>query len=200
MKKIIYSLLTLCTLAIVSSCKDASLSPYVDPESGVAGYGELKTGSFKETSYSSSKVDVAVQWISVDGKIDIDKIELYVNFLESYIDKDGNPAVAVHGGATGKTDASLVISGVGNRTPGTISIPASKIYDLYKDNKFKYDGKTETAVFGAKRPTDKRFLIGDSFTVSWRLYGKNGLVYKSWSPSTCVEVVGYNCSVSWKVQ
>ena len=200
MKKFIYTVLTLCTIAAVSSCKDDSLSPYLAPESGLGGFGALTAGSFKESNYAGSKVDVEVKWISVDNKIEAEKIELYVNFYEEYIDKDGNPAVATHGGAVGKTSSALVVSGTTNRTAGKVSITAQQVYDLFKDAKFKYDGKTEVAVFGATRPATKRFLIGDSFDVTWRIYGKNGLVYKSWSPSTCVEIVGYNCVVEWAVQ
>ncbi|MBC7923536.1 MAG: hypothetical protein H7Z75_20870 [Ferruginibacter sp.] len=190
------------TLALVS-CEDETLSPYLEPEAGAHAFGELeKDGKFDESDIPGSSVDVALRWVSVDKKVKIDKIELYVNFLEEYVDKDGNPAVAVHGGKTGVL-LPTSLSGLENRTPGNVNITAAQVYQLFKDAKFKYDGATEVAVFGNPtnpRPTNAQFLPGDSFSLTWRLYSADGKVYKSWSPSVCTELRGANCSVDWFVE
>ncbi len=190
----------LLSLLLVTSCKDEKLSPYIEPEPAAHAYGELTAGAFDGTNIPGSSVDVAVQWISVDKKVEISEIELFVSFFEDYIDKDGNPAVAAHGI---QTAPNLVLSGLANRTPGTVKITSDQVYQLFKDAKFKYDGTNEVSVFdnpAKPRPADARFLSGDTFSVTWRLKAKSGLVYKSWSPSVCTELKGANCEVDWAVE
>jgi hypothetical protein len=202
MKTIIKRFTSFCLLSLllITSCKDEKLSPYLEPEAAAHGFGELVNGAFDSANMSASSVDVTVQWISIDKKVEISEIVLFVHFFEEYVDKDGNPAVAVHGS---QTAPNLVLTGLANRTPGTVKISAEQVYQLFKDVTFKYDGANAVPVFDnpeKPRPAENRFLEGDSFSVTWSLKGKNGLVYKSWSPSVCTELLGANCEVAWEVE
>lgn len=169
-----------------NSCRNTDLNPYKEPEPGVHGYGEIKNNTFVEGRMSSSRIDFDFRWISLDKKINVNRVEFYVYFNEPYIDADGNAVTANHGGlepAGGKTAPELAYAGLFNLETKRFSITANQIYNLYATATFKYDKKTETKVFGANRPANRRFLAGDSFTIRWRLYGDNGLVYRSWSPA-----------------
>ncbi len=159
-------------------------------------------------------VPATISWSSFDKKVKVDKIELFVKLDEVYVDKDGNKVVATHGG-----DGKLLttITPAGAYEMNNFSIDAAKVYDLLKDAKFDYgDGKGEVSVFASNpaRTADSRFLgnrdipfrnrnisvSGDDIEITWKLYGDNGLVYKSWSPSVCEEFVGANCRIVTRVR
>ncbi|MCU0325406.1 MAG: hypothetical protein MUF45_09165 [Spirosomaceae bacterium] len=149
-----------------NSCRNTDLNPYKEPEPGVHGYGEIKNNTFVEGRMSSSRVDFDFRWISLDKKINVNRVEFYVYFNEPFIDADGNAVTANHGGlepAGGKTAPELAYAGLFNLETKRFSITANQIYNLYAAATFKYDKKTET--------------------IRWRLYGDNGLVYRSWSPA-----------------
>lgn len=199
--KVIVSLLLLALLAVTGSCRKESLNPLPVFEPGVTGYGVLKSGSFKASDQANSNVKIDLSWWSAGGAIKIDKIEAYISFYEPYVDANGNDAIADHGKGVGKTAPSLVLTGLANQVPGTLTITPDLVYQLYKDATFKYDGVNEVPVFNnpsKPRPAGSRFMLGDSFRLTWRLYASNGLVYKSWSVSIQNgELKGANTYVDW---
>lgn len=207
-------------LAILMSCENPDLNPNVEFEGNASGFGTFlvngvaqkdpfnpafsstlrggpDTRTLTPAVFAATPAAAKLYWASFDNKVKVNKIELYVQFTEPYVDKDGNPAVANHG-----TKLLTTLDAVAAYDDNKFSIDAAKVYDLFKANTFKYDGTTAVAVFSTtrKRTTATQFITGDNLTVSWRLFGDNGLVYKSWSPSVCNENLATNCSITLQVR
>jgi hypothetical protein len=206
MKTIKYlSLMLLAVIAFVTSCKDdRELVP--DWESGINGEGTITSAAkdFKRGD-PSIPLDFNLKWISVDGKATVTKIDVFVLFKENYIDSNGDPAVANHGGNSGRLFTSFEGGEVPpNRTPVSFSITQPELYNLYQDATFDYgDGKGPVSVFGdpynPTRDDVNRFVPEDKLTVIWHFTASDGRVFKAWSPSVCTEFPGSNCSVDFSV-
>lgn len=235
--KYIYQLgLFLSLLVIGTSCRDEAKSPIPTWEPGMHGFGQfvLPNGSlipletnnnfvqqpaidqqifFRASNLAASSVRMSIKPISVDSKLEAEKIDLFVKMYEEYTDKDGNPKVALHGISNdvglyipqGQKFATL--TGLANRTSGQATLTATQAYELLKNVTFDYgDGKGKVSVFGKR--ASRNFLPGDQLEVSWAITGKNGLLYNSWSgvyicsggSATGGEVVGINCFLRWSVQ
>jgi hypothetical protein len=188
--------------------------PQKDPFDQTKGDSQKRGTDFFQTTSSFTTIPASLFWASFDKKVKVNKIELYARMYENYVDKDGNKVVAIHGGS-----GQLV----GTLTPtdmygaNNFAIEKSKIYSLLRASKFDYGtGGGSVDVFGAAsgRTTADPFLgnrnvpfnnrsiaiTGDDIEVKWKLYGENGLVYDSWSPSVCEEFVGTNCRVVLRVR
>jgi len=179
MKKLRYTFLTMVALmALAISCEDEELNPYVEPEGNAHALGQfvsLADGStlipLATQFYSQSAVDAAVffdqanqnqginyklQWVSIDNRVTISQIELYLEFNETYSDADRNPLIARHGGASkgpsypaGKLWRTITAPAM--RTPVDITITPNDVYELFKDNTFDYtkdNVSNPTPVFG----------------------------------------------------
>ncbi|MPR35265.1 hypothetical protein [Salmonirosea aquatica] len=207
-------------LAILMSCENPDLDPNVEFEGAASGFGTflvngvaqkdpfnpdfgstLRGGpdalSIKPATFATTPAQAKLFWASFDNKVTVNKIELYVQFTEPYIDKDGNPAVANHG-----TKLLTTLDAVAAYEDNKFTVDASKVYDLFKSATFKYDGTTAVPVFSEarKRTAAAQFIAGDNLVVSWHLVADNGLVYKSWSPSVCNENLATNCSITVQVR
>ncbi len=214
-KKYVYVLVLLAVG--LGSCRDEALSPYVEPLPGVNGFASKDEASSDAGSGTSNSVALAYsqwttsgspfvfRWFSFDKKVAITKVEFYAYFSQPYIDADGNPAVANHGGATptgGKLIPALTLSNSENGKKTTVTVTMAQIYDLYKDAEFDYDGdKVKEKVFAATRPASARFLANDVVLIRWKLYTADGVVYRSWSPSIeSGEPKFSNASFKWTVR
>ncbi|HRJ28816.1 MAG TPA: hypothetical protein PLV21_08565 [Cyclobacteriaceae bacterium] len=205
--KIIFAI-TVFTFGFLMSCKDDSLQIVPEWESAVHGLG-----SFSATTDDVNfiKGDPSVEltfdllWNSIDKKNTVTKIELYVVFNEAYIDQDGNPKTAKHGGDQGK----LLMTMQGGNVPAdkvktTFSISQNDVYALYQANTFNYFGTGQLPVWGAGSIRDDRdtgdfkFVDGDSFQLRWAFTTADGRVFKAWGISVCTEFPGANCSVNWQ--
>ena len=175
----------------------------------------LRLGSdFLTVKPGFTSVPATISWSSFDKKVTVNKIEIFVKLDEAYVDKDGNKVVAMHGGE-GKLLTTITPAGM--YEANNFTIDASKVYELLKDAKFDYDdGKGEVNVFAKDTlrtaaspflgnrdvPFRNRVISigGDDIEITWKLYGENGLVYQSWSPSVCEEFVGANCRIVTRVR
>jgi hypothetical protein len=236
-------------IGLTIGCKDEALDPYIKPEGNANGFGQfvsLSTGNSLPSPsafYDQSAVDAQVffdendqskginyklQWISIDNRVNIASIELYVEYNETYSDADRNPLLAKHGGESkgpsypaGKFWKSVTPTGA--RVPVDITITPTDIYELFKDNTFDYDADgTQENIFSAaaaaitktdrtnasKRlysartvtlPAGNVSLSADQFRIRWRLISDDGTGYGSWSASVCQETVGINCAGQWRV-
>ncbi|WPP49267.1 hypothetical protein [Catalinimonas niigatensis] len=214
MKKnsILYSMMVLAGLLIFNTaCEDEELSPYVEPLPGVHAYAELAEGAPEDFMYGdlNEEITYEIQWVSVDQQLSVNRIDLYVLFNENYVDEDGNPLVARHGGNEGILFRTIESSEVpGNRENIAFSLTQSQIFDLYEGVTFDYDDEDSTAPTPVFTNPDKPsrdlpgapFIEDDEFSVRWVLYTDNDLVFDSWSPSVCTELPGANCEVSWGVE
>ncbi len=188
------------------SCQDDDLIPEPDFETAVHGFAQLSQGSAANFKFGDPSVNLSVdlQWISIDSENTVNKIEIYVFFNESYVDLEGNPTTARHGGTNGKLLLSLEGSEVpGNRTNTTFSLTQDAIYELYKDARFDY-GNGEVPVWGnpdkpRRNDSNFKFIDGDSFSIRWILYTADGRKFDTWNDSVCLEFPGANCSLAWGI-
>ncbi len=188
--------------------------PQKDPFDLTKGQTQKLGSDFLSVKPGFGNVPATISWASFDKKVIVNKIELFVKLAENYVDKDGNKVVASHGG-----DGKLLttITPAGMYELNNFTIDPAKVYDLLKDSQFDYgDGKGAVSVFTANpnRTAASPFLgnrdipfrnrniavTGDDIEVTWKLYGENGLVYTSWSPSVCEEFVGANCRIVVRVR
>ena len=200
----INALLLAAIFGITLSCKDDSLELIPEWESAVHGRGVV-TSANADFLYNSptTPIEMDLQWISIDGKESVTKMEVFVLFNENYIDKDGNPAVAKHGGTDGKTFKVYEGSAVpANRTPVHFSISQAELYTLYSTATFNY-GNGTVSVFNnpANPPRDAthRFMWNDDISVKWVYTSSDGRVFEKWAVSVCTEFPGANCSVDFGV-
>ncbi len=202
-KLIIYSAIVALLLPVYS-CRDESLYPIPEYETAVHGFARIKQGSATTFFFgeNTGKIDMELQWVSIDQKNTVTKIEVFINFRESYLDQEGNPRVANHG-----TKKLLTIEGSNvpaNRTFTGFSVTAEQIYNLYRDAQFNYgDGNGSVPVFNntfkPDRTPNSRFTPDDTFTVTWAFTTADGRYFDSWSDSVCSEFPGANCQIRWGV-
>jgi hypothetical protein len=200
----IITLIIASVVAVVTSCKDDSLELIPEWESAVHGKAAI-TSPNTDFQYNSptTPVNVALQWISIDQKLTVTKVELYVLFDENYIDKDGNPAVASHGGTTGRLYQKLEGSAVpANRTDFAVALTQAGLYTLYQDATFDY-GNGTVSVFNnpaaPQRDLAHRFYWEDDLSLRWEFTTDDGRVFKKWGVSVCTEFPNADCSVDFTV-
>jgi hypothetical protein len=200
----IYSLIIAGVFATVVSCKDESIELVPEWESGVHGLAAV-TSANADFMYNAptAPVNVDLQWVSIDSKNTVNKIEVFVAFNENYIDVEGNPAVAAHGGADGKLLRVFEGSAVPpNRTPVNFSLTQADLYTLYEDATFDY-GTGAVSVFtnpdAPARDDSHPFYWEDDIRVRWVFTTDDGRVFEKWGVSVCTEFPGANCSVDLTV-
>jgi hypothetical protein len=187
------------------SCKDDSLVLVPEWETAVNTYAKLQTGSSASFVNGSPSVPINLnwRWISIDSKNTITKVEFFLVFNEGYVDNDGNPALARHGGTAGKLWKTVEGANVkGNREDIAVTITQDDVYQLYKDNTFNYCGTAVPVFNNTLKPTRtpaSPFVAGDSFQLKWIIYAADGRKIDSWSPSVCTEFPGSNCNYGWSV-
>lgn len=206
MKNIKYlSLVLLGVFGLAISCADdKELVPVW--ESAVHGFGTVTSAAqdFKRDDPSVG-LDFELQWISIDGKASVTKMEVYILWDEDYTDNEGNPAVASHGGADGRLFTTFEGGATpGSRTPVTFSITQADMFALYSGSTFDYkDGTSGNAIdafsYNPSRSATKRFVSEDKFTVRWEFTTSDGRVFSAWSPSVCTEFPGANCGINFGV-
>lgn len=236
--KYIYQLgLFALILLVGTSCRDEAKTPIPEWEAGLHALGQfvLPSGGllpstdagtaaiaqstidaqvfFQASSLASSSIRISVKPVSIDSKLEADKIDLFIKMREPYNDKDGNPKVALHGVTATKGlyipqgIRFATLTGLSNRQASQVTVTAAQVLDLLKGATFDYgDGRGRVSVFG--RRASGNFRAGDTFEISWALTGKNGLVYNNWSGvyicsdtnGTGGEVPGVNCFLRWGVR
>ncbi|GAB2602122.1 hypothetical protein [Spirosoma areae] len=232
MKKTIIYTLTAGFFALVG-CRDESLNPVPTFEPAVHAYGVFDgfdaTAETKKTNIATNaktfgmadqdkaKLDFKIRWVSLDNKLTVTKVDIYLDMIESYNDPDGNPKTASlgNGGLLVKT----ISPSAANRQWNTFSITPMEIYNLYKDATVKYDKVNAVKVFANpdRMRTAGKWLqpagkvkglnvSADSFVITWRLTTSDGLVFKTWEPSSiCADPTLYsdasaNCSLITSVK
>jgi hypothetical protein len=201
MKKLkIFSLLLVTLLGVITACKDDSIEIVPEWESAVHGLAEV-TSSNTDFLFNDPNVDIDVDlsWISIDSKLTVTRIELFVLYDENYVDGEGNPKVAKHGGDDGRSLAVFEGSAVpANRTPLPFSVSQATLYNLYQDARFDY-GDGEVSVFAnpdkPMRNDLQRFMWDDKIKIRWEFTTDDGRVFDKWGVSVCTEFPGANCSV-----
>lgn len=204
----VYGLAFLATVGIAFSCKDDSIELIPKWESGVHAQARI-TSSNTDFLYNNpaAPVNFDLQWISIDGQVKITKIDLFVLFNENYIDKDGNPSVARHGGAGGRLFKTIDGSNVpASRTYFSNSISQADLYTLYQDAMFDYDGTGPNPAISVfdnpakpQRDASHRFMWDDRMSIRWEFTAEDGRVFEKWGVSVCTEFPDSDCSVDFTV-
>ena len=200
-----YILLLLALVVCMPACKDEDLEIIPEWQSAVHGEGVISS-----TADNFIKGDPSVDltfdlyWNSIDGDNTVTKIDIYALFNEAYIDLEGNPKTAKHGGDQGLLLTTLEGAAVpANRETTSFTVSQADLYALYSDATFDYYGEGALPVWGtgsirADRNTTNNFFVdGDSFQVKWVFTTADGRVFDSWGISVCTEFPGANCSVAW---
>ncbi len=221
MKKLVTYALSF-SLLVLLGCRDESLNPLPGWDPGVHAFGVFdgvaESGKANIVSYaknfpktgqdqSSAAIPFKIRWVSLDNKLTVNKIEIYVDMIENYTDADGNPK-SVSLGNGGKLVKTISPSAA-NREWNSFSLAPVDIYNLYKDATVKYDKVNAVSVFNKPanaRPTGKWFNGTEYFVMVWRLYTTDGQVFKTWNPDsicgdpTPVSQANANCSLTWDVK
>jgi hypothetical protein len=196
----IFIFATWIIFGFATSCKDEDQELVPVWESAVHGLAEV-TSPNVDFLYNDPSVglDLNLQWVSIDGKASVSRIEVFALFNESYVDVDGNPKVAKHGGDEGMS--LRVYEGAevpGNRTPVSFSVTQADLYALYKDNTFDYGNGTVSVFNNPDKPQrneTQHFMWDDAIKVRWEFTTTDGRVFDAWGISVCTEFPGANCSV-----
>tara|TARA_R110002050_G_scaffold18755_7_gene54446 strand:+ start:5519 stop:6460 length:942 start_codon:yes stop_codon:yes gene_type:complete len=207
MKKINKYFLGLLSITmILQGCKDEDLITLPVWESAVHGYTVVSSASAPDFKNGdpSVEIDFDLLWKSIDGEATVTQIDLYILFNEAYVDLDGNPKTASHGGSEGELLMSLTGADVpAGNVVTSFTVSQDDVYNLYSTATFDY-GTGSVAVFANpdkpdRDTTNKKFIPGDSFSVKWIFTTEDGRVFDSWSPSVCTEFPEANCQVNWSV-
>ncbi len=209
MKKYNLYILTLAGLMVLfNACKDEDLVILPEWESGVHAYTIVADGSASDFKDQETDIPITfnMKWKSIDRENTVNKIELFVLFNEPYIDLDGNPKTAAHGGDEGVLWATLEGGDVpANAEFTSFTITQDEVYQLYSGATYDYEnGNGEVPVYAnpdaPERDADTRpFIPGDTFSMRWVLYTDDGRMFDSWSPSVCTEFPEANCSINWSI-
>lgn len=200
----IWIIASVLLLGAITSCKDDSLVIVPEWESAVHGLAEV-TSSNSDFSYNDPSVplDLDLRWISIDQRASVTRIEVFALFNESYVDVDGNPKVAAHGGDEGKS--ILVLEGgavPANRTPVSLSVNQTQLYELYQDATFDYGAGAVSVFENPEKPQrneEQRFMWDDALKIRWEFTTADGRVFDKWGVSVCTEFPGANCAIDFGV-
>lgn len=203
----LFTLTLIALLGVVTACKDEDLVIVPEWESAVHGFGEF-SATTEDVNFIKGEPDVDLTvdllWNSIDNKNNVTKIELFILFNESYIDQDGNPKTAKHGGDEGELFMTMEGGNVpANKAKTTFTISQDDVYALYSDATFDYFGTGDLPVWGAssirsdRNTGDFKFVDGDAFQLRWAFTTQDGRVFNAWGISVCTEFPGANCSVNW---
>ncbi len=205
MKNLLYILLAVFAFTF-TACEDEELYPVPDWDTGVHGFGRIKSGgnaSFSKNDDSKQSVPIVYHWNSIDGFNTVTKAEFFITFTESYKDLEKNSRVANHGTKKLRTVEGSALPA--NRVDLEFSVSSKEVFELFKDAKFDYykDGNVVSVFSNPIKPTRTeqfRFITDDSFSLTWILYTADGRVFDTWSSYVCGELVGANCNVAWAVK
>ncbi len=209
MKRYSYYFLILAGLATtIQACKDDDLEAVPDWEGAVHGYTVVADGSASDFKDKEPDIDITfdMKWKSIDRENTVNKIDLYVLFNEGYVDSDGNPKTAAHGGSDGILWKTLEGGDVpANSEFTSFTITQSEVYQLYKDASYDYEnGNGMVPVFTNPAKPDRDvvarpFIPEDNFSMRWILQTEDGRIFDSWSPSVCTEFPEANCKIDWTI-
>ncbi len=191
MKKILIYSLSLALFVLVG-CRDESLNPLPGWEPAVHGFGVfdvaatskagltnpyVKNLPLKGQDAATATVPFKIRWVSLDNKLSVAKIDLYLEMIEYYKDADGNDKQA----SLGVKLVKSIGSPAANRQWNSFTISGTEAYNLFKDATVKYDKVNAVKVFANpdnKRPTGQWFNGSEDFVVTWVLTTTDGLVFK----------------------
>ncbi len=222
-KKIFSIGFALSLLLIFEACRDESLNPIpvFDPAvhgfcifDGVVFDGKINNRpqkyesdyakNFPKSDQDKGKLDLKIRWVSLDNKLTVNKIEIFVEMKEYYQDAEGNDKTT----SLGQKLITTIAAPTANRQWNSFSITPTQLYTVFKDASVKYDKTNDVKVFANPknpRPTGKWFNGSEDFIVTWKLYTTDGKTFKSGGSSgicgdiTAVSEANSNCQLTFDV-
>ena len=223
-KKIFSIGFALSLLLLFEACRDESLNPVpvFDPAvhgflvfDGVAFDGKINNRpqkyesdyakNFPASAQDKGKLDFKIRWVSLDNKLTVNKIEVFVEMKEYYQDAEGNDKTA----SLGQKLITTIATPTANRQWNSFNITPTQVFNAFKDANVKYDKVKDTKVFANPanpRPTGKWFNGSEDFIVTWRLYTTDGKVFKSGGSAgicgdiTSVSEANSNCQLTFDIE
>jgi hypothetical protein len=222
-KKIFSIGFALSLLLLFEACRDESLNPVpvFDPAvhgfcifDGVAFDGKINNRpqkyesdyakNFPASAQDKGKLDLKIRWVSLDNKLTVNKIEVYVEMKEYYQDAEGNDKTV----SLGQKLINTIATPTANRQWNNFTVTPTQIFTAFKDATVKYDKTTDVKVFSNPknpRPTGKWFNGTEDFIVTWRLYTTDGKIFKSGGSAgicgdvTSVSEANSNCQLTFDI-
>ena len=225
MKKILIYTLSLAVFVLVG-CRDETLNPLPGWDPAVHGFAIFdgvaaganatsrpqpyerayaKNFPLTKQDAATATVPLKIRWVSLDSKLSVSKIDVYLEMIEYYTDADGNDKQASLGNKIVKT----ISSPAANRQWNSFTISGTEAFNLFKDATVKYDKVNAVKVFANKanpRPTGTWFNGSEDFVVTWILTTTDGLVFKKFNedsicgdPTSISEAVA-NCRLYFDVK
>ena len=203
----------------LTACRDESLNPVPVWEPAVHGFGVFDNGATTKAAltanysknFPATKQDAAtatvplkIRWVSLDNKLTVSKVEVFIEMIEYYQDADKNDKQA----SLGKKLVKTISSPAGNRQWNNIAISATEVYNLFKDATVKYDKTNAVKVFenpANPRPTGTWFNGTEDFIVTWVLTTPDGKVFSKFNEdSVCgdptdLSEASANCRLTFDV-
>lgn len=224
LKKIFSIGFALSLLLLFEACRDESLNPVPEFEPAVHGFlifdgvpfdGKINNRpqpyerdyakNFPATAQDKGKVDLKIRWVSLDNKLTVNKIEIFVEMKEYYQDAEGNEKTV----SLGQKLINTIAAPTANRQWNNFNITPLQVYTAFKDATVKYDKVTAVKVFANPnnpRPTGLWFNGSEDFIVTWKLYTTDGKVFKAGGSSgicgdvTSVSEANSNCQVTFDIK
>lgn len=223
-KKIFSIGFALSLLLLFEACRDESLNPVPEFDPAVHGFlifdgvpfdGKINNRpqlyekdyakNFPTTAQDKGKVDLKIRWVSLDNKLTVNKIEIFVEMKEYYQDAEGNSKTV----SLGQKLVNTIATPTANRQWNSFSITPLQIYTAFKDATVKYDKVSDVKVFANPknpRPTGLWFNGSEDFVITWKLYTTDGKIFKSGGSSgicgdvTSVSEANSNCQLTFDVK
>jgi hypothetical protein len=216
-KSVIYFMLL--GLITLMSCRDESLNPVPTWNPAVHYFGVFDNGATTKNGLignygknfpaanqdaPTATVPMKVRWVSLDNKLTVSKIDVYVEMIEYYQDADKNDKQVSLGNKVVKT----ISAPAGNRQWNSFNISATEVYNLFKDATVKYDKVNAVKVFdnpANPRPKGQWFNGSEDFVVTWVLTTSEGKVFNKFNEtSICGDVTSLseasaNCRLTFNV-
>jgi hypothetical protein len=216
-KSLIY--IALLSLISLTACRDEALNPVPVWEPAVHGFGVFDTGGTTKSALTNdylrnfpasgqdaatATIPLKVRWVSLDSKLTVSKVEVYLEMIEYYKDADQNDKKVSLGNKIVKT----ITTPAANRQWNAFTISGTEAYNLFKDATVKYDKTNAVKVFenpANPRPKGQWFNGSEDFIVTWVLTTSDGKVFNKFSETsicgdpTDLSEASANCRLTFNV-
>ncbi len=218
------------TIGLLLGCRDESKNPTLEPEFGAYAKGQFLDATNAEIptifgAYSQTTVNGSIFWdktntnettatTNVKGQVTwnagkdavvINKIEIYVQLIESYADKNNNVITKSHGPAATPTvpEGKLwkTIDAGARLAPAAFAITPSDVYSLYKGTLFDYKGTGTAVDIFENNPFEVTTGGGSNPSRKVNRFQPGGRVYTipASVPLKTVTLLADNISIKWRL-
>jgi hypothetical protein len=206
-------------LFALMGCRDEALNPVPVWNPAVHGFGVFDTGGTTKAALTNNylknfpaanqdaataTVPFKVRWVSLDNKLTVSKVEIFIEMVEYYQDAEKNDKQA----SLGKKLVKTITTPAANRQWNAFTISATEVYNLYKDATVKYDKVNAVKVFenpANPRPKGAWFNGSEDFIITWVLTTPDGKVFNKFNEdSVCgdptdLSEASANCRLTFNV-